>query len=199
VRIGTSSVLWPTRFDASFYKFASQNPVGPLSLYGTVTTILCPRIRNVSTMQSAETPVRFYSILWCSCPDSTRPVVRSNRTKTLAKTLLQLAIIAIAVYMLGPSSFPLTSRSWKSQTRTLILTCCIATEPRRTPNCPQSKVSHVRLRKYPTQNLTRSIGSGGPCRFWFWRLMVPFGTTIAVCLSSTQEKPTAVVRGSFRP
>ena len=49
------------------------------------------------TMQSAGTPVRFYSILWCSCPDSTFPVLQSNRVKTKAKTLLHLAFILIAV------------------------------------------------------------------------------------------------------
>ena len=72
VRVGW---LLTTRFDASLYKSVSQNPVDPLSPCGAVNTIPCPRIRNISTIQSTGAPVRFYSILWCSRPDTSRPVV----------------------------------------------------------------------------------------------------------------------------
>ena len=135
----------------------------------------CPRVsrRNISTMQSAAsgTPVRFHSIFWCCCPDSTRPM---DRSQDRDKALLHFAFVVIAVYMvldnvilisLGfrharSASFPLTLRNWKPQAHRSILTCCF---PQRNhdkhPNFPRFKVSRVRLPKCPAQNPTQSLSA----------------------------------------
>ena len=70
-------------------------PFSPPSPRGAVSTNPYPSTsqRNLSIMRTVGTPVGCYPILLHSCPDSTDPVVRSNR----AKKLLHFGFVIIAV------------------------------------------------------------------------------------------------------
>ena len=165
----------------------------PPSSRGAVSTNPYAKIsgRNCLLMRWIGTPVRFYPIFFHSCPDSTRPVVRSNK----AEILLHFGFVINAVfisrqllsYLFGLPLRPihLVSR-WRREfgsphAHILVLTCCIASEPSRTPNSPRSRVYPVRSCKHLPQTLTRPLRSSQYC---FWRLTVPWRTVMVVCSSS---------------
>ena len=127
-------------------RFVTQYPVDPLSPCGAVTTIPCPKISPEEYLNDAERwdPVRFYSIFGAPVPivlarwsESIRPGP-GPRFCTSHGSMID-SVLPRASATPGPSSFPLILQSWKPQARTSILTCCVATEPKRTPSFPDSR------------------------------------------------------------
>jgi hypothetical protein len=116
---------------------------------------------NISTMQSAGTPVLFHSIfgapaiiMLAQWSEAIGPRPRPGRSCTPHGSMIDSVLLRASATP-APSSFPLFLRSWKPQVRTSILTCCIATGPIRPPSFPRSKVSRVRLRKCPPRETDR--------------------------------------------
>ena len=111
-------------------RFVTQNPVDPLSPCGAVITISCPRIsqRNISTMQSAGTPARLYSIfgapvliVLAQCSEAIGP-----RRSCTSHGSMEDSVLLRASATPGPSSFPLILCA-------SILTCCITTDTQFSP------------------------------------------------------------------
>ena len=138
-------------------------------------------------IQSAGTPVRFYSIFWCCCPDSTCP------EQDQGQDALTLSVFVIAVYMVLDSDLLLISLSFRHarsiqfpadavEYSSTYINFDVSQRDQndhpvfpdpRSPTCACATV-HRRSRQ--------CLSAVGPCRFW--QLMVPFGTTIVVCWSS---------------
>jgi hypothetical protein len=78
---------------------------------------------------------QYDSILFFGAP----PTLRVRRHRSLHGSRQRRPHHLFGLPLPGPSSFPLTLRSWKPQAHTSIFDC-IATEPRRTHRFPRSKL-----------------------------------------------------------
>jgi hypothetical protein len=163
---GGSGDFWRTRFDASLYKFVLQK------ILLTLFTMWCWN----SPSLHQDKPEKYLN-------DAEWWVTSTFLSIFGAPVLIVLAPwfeaigprpISLASATPGPSQFPVDPAKLKNSSMDINLGLLYRNGTKTSTQFSLSKVSRVRLRKCPPQN-AKGL-SAGPCRFW--RLTVPFRTTI---------------------